>query len=384
VLAGLRQTGKTTFLLREPSLEGRRYYTLDDLATLEAARREPEALTEGDEPITIDEAQRSPELLTVIKRAVDRKRRPGRFLLSGSANLALLKNVSESLAGRALYLTLRPFTRREVRARSSPPFLMLFLADRGLSGARSGAPITEKEVLAGGLPPVVLGETKDPRLWLRGYEQTYLERDVRLLARVSDLVSFRNLVRLAALRTGQILNQSELARDAGLPVRTVARHLGLLDASFVTSRLPPYLRSRVTRLIKSPKIFVSDSGLAASVAGVDDLAPTTDEPLRGPLFETYVFQNLAAIIEAHARRTELSFWSVQGRYEVDFVVSQGRTAIGIEVKAGTRFREGDLAGLRAFVSRAPKARAGILAYNGNEALRIGPGLFAVPLDLLLS
>jgi predicted AAA+ superfamily ATPase len=385
VVTGLRQAGKTTFLLEEPRLEGRRYYTLDDFATLEAARREPEGLIDGDGPVTIDEAQRSPELLTVIKRAVDRRRTPGRILLSGSANLALLEGVSESLAGRAVYLTLRPFTRREAEGRlSAPPFLTRFLSEKTLSGIRGAEPIDEDEVTAGGLPPVVLGEARDPTLWFRGYEQTYLERDVRQLARVSDLVSFRNLVRLAALRTGQVLNQSELARDAGLPVSTVARHLGLLEASFVVSRLPPFLRSRVSRLIKSPKIFVSDSGLAASLTGVETLAPTAAEPMRGPLFETYVYQNVAAILEAHAPRAELSFWSVQGRYEVDFVISQGRAAVGIEVKAGTRYRDADLSGLRAFVAGAPETRAGILAYNGTEALRIGQGLFAVPLGLLLS
>jgi predicted AAA+ superfamily ATPase len=231
---------------------------------------------------------------------------------------------------------------------------------------------------------VVLGEVRDPALWFRGYEQTYLERDVRELARVSDLVTFRNFVRLVALRTGQLLNQSDLARDAKLSASTASRHLGLLEASFVVSRLPPFLRSRVSRLIKSPKIFVSDSGLAASLAGATDLAPTADEPLRGPLFETYVYQNVAAILEARAPRAELSFWGVQGRHEVDFVVSQGRTAVGIEVKAGTRFRDADLAGLRTFVGRAPQTRAGILAYNGTEALKIRPGIFAVPLGLLLS
>ena len=385
VLTGLRQAGKTTFLLEEPRLKGRRYHTLDDLTTLEAARREPEALIEGDEPVTIDEAQRSPELLSVIKRAVDRRRAPGRILLSGSANLALLRGVSESLAGRALYLTLRPFSRREALGRlSASPFLIQFLSRRTLPRTRSAPAIGEDDVQRGGLPPVVLGEASDPALWFRGYEQTYLERDVRELARIGDLISFRNLIRLTALRTGQLLNQSELARDARLPASTVSRHLGLLEASFVVSRLPPFLRSRVSRLIKSPKVFVSDSGLGAALSGVDDLAPTADEPMRGPLFETYVYQNIAAILEAHAPGVDLAFWSVQGRYEVDFVVSRGSTAIGIEVKAGTRFRDRDLSGLRAFVGKSPETRAGILAYNGTEALRIGRGLFAVPLGLLLS
>jgi hypothetical protein len=385
VITGLRQVGKTTFLLEDPSLRGRRYFSLDDFATLEAARREPEALVEGDAPTTIDEAHRSPELLTVIKKAVDRRRIPGRFVLSGSANLALLKNVSESLAGRAIYLTLHPFTRRERLGQASTQPLVLRLLDTvALPGKREARPIEEEEILKGGMPPVALGESRDPALWFLGYEQTYLERDVRQLSQVADLVSFRNLVRLTALRTAQVLNQSELARDAKLPVSTVARYLNLLETSFVVSRVPPFLKSRVSRLIKSPKVFISDSGLASHLTSVSNLSAMADEPMRGPLLETYVFQNLVAILGAHLPEAELSFWSVQGRYEIDFVVSHRRTAIGIEVKAGTRFRDSDLAGLTAFVEKGSGVRAGILAYNGREVATLGDRLYLMPLDILLS
>jgi predicted AAA+ superfamily ATPase len=385
VVSGLRQSGKTTFLRSEPGLADRRYFSLDDFATLEAARRQPEALVAGDEPVTIDEAQRCPELLLAIKQEVDKRRVPGRFLLSGSANLALLGKVSESLAGRALYLTLHPLTRRERTGRlEEPPFLVRFLAEPGLPRSADAESLTGEEVLAGGMPPVVLDEARRPDLWFLGYEQTYLERDVRDLAQVTDLVAFRNVLRLAALRTGQILNQSEVARDAKLPATTVSRYLGLLETSFVLHKLPPFLRSKSSRLIKSPKLYCTDSGLAAHLTGVEDLGAAADEPLRGPLFETFVLQNLAGILGAHLPRAEVSFWSVQGRHEVDFVVSSGRRTVAIEVKAATRFGDRDLAGLRALAAATPGLGAGILAYNGREALQIGERLFAVPLGLLLS
>lgn len=384
VLTGLRQAGKTTFLQQDQRFRGRRYLTLDDFATLEAARQSPEALISGDEPITIDEVQRSPDLLLAVKKEVDRRRSPGRFLLSGSANLALLDKVSDSLAGRALYLTLHPFSRRErTGLTGEPPFLIRFLEDLSLPSVRAAEPISEDEILDGGLPPVALGSLSR-ELWFLGYEQTYLERDLRDLSQVADLVSFRNLLRLVALRTGQLLNQSELARDARLPVTTVARYLGLLETSFLVSRLPPFLRSRATRLIKTPKILMTDSGIAAHLADVDDLSPTSGEPLRGALLETYVGQNLLAILGSHLPRAGVSFWSVQGRHEVDFVVTSGKTSIGIEVKAATRFGERDLAGLRVFLEQASGAQAGILAYNGTEAVALGPNLFAVPIGLLLS
>lgn len=384
VVTGLRQAGKTTFLQQEPALQGRRYLTLDDFNILEAARLDPDSLLGGDEPITIDEAQRCPELLLAIKRSVDRKRVPGRFLLSGSANLALLDTVSESLAGRALYLTLRPLTRREKLGTETPPFLSAFLQSPELPRKPRSEPIGEQEILLGGMPPVATEQASDPALWFLGYEQTYLERDLRDLAQVADLVSFRTLLRLTAARTAQLLNQSELARDVKLPVSTVARYLGLLETSFVIERLAPYLRSRATRLLKSPKVYLADSGLACHLTGTKDVGVTANDPLRGALFETYVYQNLCGILAAHMPDAELAFWGVQGRYEVDFVISHGRRVLAIEMKAASRFTAGDLAGLRALCGKTPGIVAGVLAYNGTEAVAVGEHLFAIPLGLLVS
>src|ERR1700680_197886 len=166
VVTGLRQAGKTTLLATDPAFAGRRYLTLDDLVILEAAERDPEALIAGDEPVTVDEVQRSPGLLLAVKRAVDRRREPGRFLLSGSANLALLGGVSESLAGRALYLTLHPFTRRERLGRTAePPFLVRFFAEPQLPVSSGAEPLTAEAILAGGPPPVALGDVAKRGLW---------------------------------------------------------------------------------------------------------------------------------------------------------------------------------------------------------------------------
>ena len=175
-----------------------------------------------------------------------------------------------------------------------------------------------------------------------------------------------------------------MARDARLPATTAARYLGLLETSFVLARLTPFLRSRTARLIKSPKLFLTDSGLAAHLASVTDLRVTADEPMRGALFETYVWQNLAAILGAHRPQAQIAFWSVQGRYEVDFAIGAGRSSIGVEIKAAGRFSDRDLAGLKAFLASTPGARAGVLAYNGTEALTVGKNLYAIPVSLLLS
>ena len=384
VVTGLRQAGKTTFLRQDSAFAGRRYVTLDDFAALEAARLDPASLLRGQEPVTIDEVQRCPELLVAIKRAVDEQRVPGRFVLSGSANLSLRHGVTESLAGRAMWLTMGPFTRRERLGATQEPFLVTFLREPQLPPPASTPALADREVLYGGMPPIVVGDDVDRDLWLLGYEQTYLERDVRDLAQVADLVTFRALLRLAAARTGQLLNQSEIARDAKLPVSTAVRYLGLLETSFILNRLPPYTRSRTTRLLKSPELFFADSALACHLTATSDVSVAADEPLRGPLYETFVYQNLAGILGSHLPDAELGFWSIQGRHEVDFVISHKRRRVAIELKAASRFGERDLTGLRAFRDKTPGASAGILAYNGSEAMVPEKGLFVIPLASLLS
>ena len=382
VLSGLRQSGKSTLLQNEPGLaRGHAYRTLDDFATLAAAMSNPESLLGS--PVILDEVQRCPELLVALKKHVDEQRRPGRFVLSGSANLALLGHVSETLAGRAGYFTLHPMSRRELRgATARQPFLVKFL-NAVVPPAGKADPVSDREILAGGLPPVCLGSSDETAEWFRAYVQTYVERDLRQLSQITDLVAFRTLAQLAALRTGQVLVVSSLARDAKLNAVTAGRYLDLLEASFLIRRLPPFLRNRSSRLVKSPKLHFTDSGLAAYMAGVTTLEPGRDDLLRGALYETYVAQNLAALLETHVPDARLSFWHEQGRHEVDFVVEVGRRVFAIEVKAATRWSEGDLSGLRAFLDRTPDCAAAVLAYNGREAVKLDGRLWAIPMGHLL-
>mgnify|MGYP001614604741 FL=1 len=383
VVTGMRQVGKSTLLEKAPAFRRRRFVTLDDFAQLEEAQSSPETFLGREGPLTIDEAQRCPELLVAIKKAVDTDRVPGRFLLSGSANFALLKNVSESLAGRAIYLPLQPFTRREIADETgSRPFLTGFMKTGALpkSSPRFKS-VSDREVYVGGMPNVCLGPAHDPGLWFKGFEQTYLERDIR---GISDPLGFRRLIRLAALRTGNLFSPSELARDAKLTAATAARYLGLLELSFVASRLPPFLNNRSSRLIKSPKFYMSDSGLACYLAGIAADALLRSFPSYGTLFETYAWNNLAAILAAHRPQASLSFWGVQGRHEVDFVIESGAACWAGEVKAAERWGARELAGLKAFLERTPRCKAAILAYNGKTPVRLGEKLWALPLGLLLS
>jgi predicted AAA+ superfamily ATPase len=384
-LTGMRQTGKTTFLREQPELRGRRYLTLDDFALLEAARRDPEGLLDGDAPLTIDEAQRCPELLLAIKRAVDHDRRPGQYLLSGSANFALLHGIAETLAGRAIYLQLHPLSRRELSAARSQPFLRALFDQPDHRPRRGSAQpaVPAEDVLLGGMPPVRLGDPRSASFWFTAFEQTYIERDVRALSQVADLISFRRVLHLAALRTGQVLNQSDLGRDAQLSAATAGRYLGLLETSFLVARLPPFLGNRATRRIKAPKIYLADAGLAAHLAGVHALDAEIEEPLRGPLLETYVCHNLLALLGARWPAARLCYWHIQGRHEVDFVIESGRDCLAIEVKSGSRWKDRDISGLQAFLAATPRCRAALLAYTGEEVVSLGDRLWAAPIGVVL-
>ncbi len=382
VVTGMRQAGKSTMLLSDPRLSSRRYLNLDDFAIMRSTQENPDAVIGSLDEATIDEAQRVKELFTAVKRAVDNERRPGRFLLSGSANPALLRGVSESLAGRAIYFELPPMSRREIREKvKTPPFLIEFLRQPVLPKRKSIQPLHDMEVLKGGLPPVALDEVGEPNTWFTGYEQTYLERDLRDIAAVENVLGFRDLLKLAALRTAQILNIAGLARDASLEAKTAARYLGWMEATYIVRRIQPFLRNKASRVKKSPKLYVSDSGLACYLVNCHDLA---GDPMRGALYETYVFQNLAAIAYNNIPPGRIYYWQTQAGREVDFVLEMGRDVLAIEIKSGENWTRRDLVGLREFLSATPRCKAAIIAYNGKEAIRLDEKLWAIPLSLLLS
>ncbi len=385
VVTGMRQTGKTTFLCSQPEIGNRTYVSFDDFAQLEAAKSDPDGFINREKPLTIDEAHKCPEIFGAIKRAVDKKRIPGQFLLSGSANFSILKSITESLAGRSVYLALHPFNRREVRKQTTQkPFIKTFFQKQKIGRKEGDSLIRPEAVSMGSMPTVCLRQVKDPIIWFRGYEQTYLERDVRELSRIGDLTALRTLLRLTSLRTGQLFSPSQVGRDAKLNTTTTSRYLSLFEASFLINRIPPYLRNKSSRLIKSSKMYLSDSGLASYMMGLELSSSIRDDPLYGALFETYVAQNLISIISARWQEASLHFWAVQGRHEVDFVIESGQQCIAIELKSSARWQEKDLSGLKAFLAATPHCRAGVLCYNGKDAVKLGSKLWALPVSLMLS
>lgn len=236
-----------------------------------------------------------------------------------------------------------------------------------------------------GCPPSVLGRlpTNQPS-WFKGYEQTYLERDIRTLSQVRDLTRFRDFSRLVSLRTGQILKQSELACDAKMNAVMTHRYLSLLETSFLIYRPPPYLRNRASRLIKASKLYFTDSGIAGHLAGIKTIGELQQDLLKGSLVETYVAQNFTGILSAKWPEANLHYWNVQGRYEVDFVIVERRKTLAVEVKWAGRWSDEDLSGLKAYFKSDPNCTVGILAYHGSRIVSLGKNLWAVPLGLVMS
>jgi hypothetical protein len=377
VVTGARQTGKST--LAEHLVQGeRRYRSLDDFDVLDAARRDPEALVGGAEPVTLDEVQREPGLLSAVKRAIDRDRKPGRFLLTGSANLLLMRQVSESLAGRASYLTLWPMTRREQHGlgRSGRWEELLVAPDAEwrdlLASGDDSAEDWRTLARRGGFPTPAI-ELKKPAeraIWFDGYVRTYLERDLQDLATISALPDFRRLMRAACLRLGQLVNQTELGRDVALPQPTVHRWLNLLETSCLLVRLPAYAVNRTKRLIKAPKLYWADTGIALHLGGA--------EP-GGMHLENLVLNDLLAWRDARVEHAELGYWRTTIGEEVDFVIEASGKLLPIEVKATARPRLADCAHLRTFRAEyGKKARTGLLLHAGSTLEWLAPDVLAVP------
>lgn len=378
VLGGARQTGKST-LAKQVGGAGRRFLSLDDLDVLDAARRDPELLLAGDAPVTLDEVQREPEVLRAVKREIDRDRQPGRFLLTGSANLLLMQRVSETLAGRASYLTLWPMTRRERLGRGRCGLWEELLARPEkewielLSAQPDDAPDWREQARIGGYPtPAVEMQGDDERrIWFDGYARTYLERDLQALSSISALPDFRRLMRAAALRTGQLVNQTDLGRDVSLSQPTVHRYLNLLEASYLIVRLPAYAVNRTKRLVKSPKLYWADPGLAGFLSGIA-------EP-DGTYLETLVLNDLLVWRDARLGSAELHYWRTGGGEEVDFVIEDGDQLLPIEVKAAARVRLRDTRHLRTFRNEyGERTRSGLLLHTGTDMEWLAPDVLAVP------
>ena len=349
-IAGPRQSGKSTMLVQTLGKKYE-YVTFDDFAALQLFQDDPERfLRLHPAPVIFDEIHRAPDLFVNLKLLVDKDRRSkGRFILTGSSQFAVMKHVSESLAGRIGLLTLFPFQRSETPA-----------------ACRNEA------IWKGTYPELIVEEYAHREEWYSSYLDTYLTRDVRDMGGVGDLRDFRRCLVLLAGRTGQLLNISELARDLGVAVNTVKRWISVMESSFVVYLLKPLFKNIGKRLVKSPKVYFIDPGMVSFLTGIHTESMFEDGPLAGPLFENYVVSELLKRETHNGRRPELSFVRTSNGVEVDVVIDRGASREFIEIKNTSTFRPDLLKGLRSLKGKADK---GLLLYRGksmdyDEGLRV--------------
>jgi len=387
LIHGPRQCGKTTLARMVGERRGYTYFSFDDDVVLAAAREDPVGFV-GDLPerAVLDEVQRVPELFTTLKSTVDRDRVPGRFLLTGSANVLLVPKLADSLAGRMEILRLHPLAQVEL-ARTSPTFLnVLFGAGFKMGNwPRLGDELLER-IVAGGYPAALARQAPQRRAaWYRDYIETLVQRDIRDLARIRLLDALPRLLTLAAGQTARLLNVSDLSSPFQLSRQTIRDYVTLLTRVFLLEELPPWHNNRLRRLIKTPKLHLGDTGLACALLGVDADALKADRTLLGQLLETFVFQELRR--QASGREDVLNFYHFRDKdgAEVDIVLEMsGQQVAGIEIKAAATVTASDFRGLRKLRQASGKRfSAGVVLYDGETAMPFGDNLYAVPIRRIL-
>jgi uncharacterized protein len=388
LLNGPRQAGKTT-LVQQFAGPRRRYLTLDDPGTLLSAQEDPVGLIRGLDRAVIDEVQRAPRLLLAIKQSVDQDRRPGRFLLTGSANLMLVPGVADSLAGRMETLALLPLAGCEIHGAKGHWLDAIFAGSPPRTSAGAGRRDTRdvltRAVLGGGYPEAVARtDSRRRATWARQYVDALVQRDAREVASVDKLDHLSRLLRALAAVSGQLCNFSQLGGQVGLDAKTAGRYLAIFERMFLLRRVAPWSANRLARIVKTPKVHFLDSGLLSSLTGLTDAVAARERSRFGLALESHVFGELLKLASWSDDDYEVLTYRDKDQVEVDFVV-ENRAGIvaGVEVKSAASVGRDDFAGLRRLATLAgSKFAAGVVLYDGVETLPVGDRLWAVPLSTL--
>ena len=379
ILTGPRQSGKTTLLQR---LFGKRYgyVSLEPPDVRAAAREDPRTFLEMHAPpVIFDEVQYVPTLLPYVKEKIDVDRdRNGQFLLTGSQNLLLAEQVTESLAGRGAMLHLLPLSRREAEGR---PQLSLpwEVTRRSSRKTPHGFGALWRGFLQGGYPELVVRPNRDPHLWHASYVRTYLERDVRTLRQVGDLTQYQHFLRILAARSAQLLNLTDVARDLGVAVNTIKAWLSVLEATYQVIVLRPYFANVGKRLVKTAKVYFTDVGTLCYLAGLRDPDHAAAGPMGGAIMETAVLSEIVKTLTHRGVDPQVYFWRTSAGTEVDFVIEVGGKLVPVEVKLSATPRPGMASSIRILQKDFEKtALPGYVVHPGAVRLPLGPGVTALP------
>ncbi|XWN35059.1 MAG: ATP-binding protein [Roseivirga sp.] len=382
LLNGARQTGKST-LVKTLLADTHTYYTLDDLSVLNIVKSDPVTFLESQpKPIIIDEIQRAPTLFTPLKQMADRKRTPGQFVLTGSANVLSLPQLSESLAGRMEIHTLWPLSQVELHHQSGNFIDQAFNGALSLTKSPVASPVLMELILSGGYPDVVKRTTESKRNnWCASYLQTLLQRDVRDLAHVERLTELPKLLHLLAARVGNLLNTSELSRSGGLPNTTLKRYLSLLETLYLYVTLPPWSGNLSKRLVKAPKLYLNDTRLLGYLLGMNQAHMLAKRAIFGHVLENFVVMELKKQQTWATTRTGMYHYRTHAGEEIDIILEAfNGDVVAIEVKATQIVGPRDFKHLRNLQHhRADKNTQGFVMYMGQEVIPFAKDLTAIPI-----
>jgi len=384
LVAGPRQAGKTT-LVRQIAEQGLRYLTLDDEVILLSAKDDPVGLIRSLDRAVIDEVQRAPQLLLAIKKSVDEDRRPGRFLLTGSANLMALPTMADSLAGRMETLCLLPLSQSEVHG-STANWIDAAFASKLLNVS---TPMVGDElidaVLRGGYPEAISRTTARRRtVWARQYIDAIIQRDVRDVADIDKLDHLPRFLSGLAQMSSQMFNYTQLGGQVGLDSKTAARYVGVFEQMYLLKRIDVWARNRLSRVVKTPKLQFIDSGLLATLINLSGTEVQRDRSRFGNVLETFVYGELIKHTTTAEDDYRLLYYRDHDQVEVDVIIENSAgQLVGVEVKAAATVKESDLRGLKKLASVAGEQfKLGVLLYDGMETMPLADGLWAAPLSTL--
>lgn len=385
LLTGPRQAGKTT-LAKALADKGRTYQSLDNATTLDAATSDPTGFIRRLDRAIIDEIQRVPELLLAIKESVDADPRPGRFLLTGSANLMTLPRVADSLAGRMETVRLLPLAQTEIAGRGPPTFLESALrGELPEVGRQLIGEALENAVLAGGYPEALARTTWARRQdWYLDYVDAIVQRDVKDIANIEHLGRMPRLLKVLAEHSGRLVNHTGAGSAIGLNHVTTQHYAAVFEQLFLIRTLPPWYSNTLKRLIKTPKLHFLDAGLLAALRGVTPELIARNRGALGPILETFVFSELQKLAGWSGERLSFSHYRDKDLYEVDLVIEDRRgRVVGVEVKAGATVTSNDFRGLKRLAEAAGDQFAlGLVLYDHDRTVPFGERLWAAPLACL--
>jgi predicted AAA+ superfamily ATPase len=346
-VTGPRQSGKSTLV--KHAFHNKRYVTLEDIEVREYAQNDPKGfLAQFPQGAVLDEVQRVPTLFSYLQTIVDVNRKPGQFILTGSQQFGLYQQITQSLAGRVASVVLLPFAFNELKE------------------AKQNLQTVELSLITGFYPPIY-DRSLDASVWYANYVRTYIERDVRQMIQVRDLSTFQRFVRMCAARTGQLLNLSALANDCGITHNTAKAWISTMEASFILYLLKPHFQNFNKRLVKTPKLYFVDSGLAAWLLGIQKPEQLLVHPARGALFETFVVGELLKCRFNAGLEPNIYFWRDRTGNEIDIVIDNGTTLIPVEVKSAKTVAPDFFSGFKKWERIAGKTEhKGWLIYGGES------------------